>query len=131
MMVQETMSITYERDDVRRRIVVTIVGAVSAAEARGVINRQIAEGAWTYGLLYDARLDTSQPSTADVRGIVEYAGRCIAQHGPRGPVAIVTTNPSNYGMARMYSTLGEPVRLSVEVFREIAEAEAWLNVPLS
>jgi hypothetical protein len=33
-------------------------------------------------------------------------------------------------MARMYSTLGEPVRLSVEVFREIAEAETWLNLPL-
>jgi len=120
------MPSSYERDDARRRIVVTVEGDVSAAEALGIVNRQLADGAWTYGVLYDARNDTSQPSTADVRSIVEHVGRCIAQHGPRGPVAIVTRNPSNYGMARMYSTLGEPVKLTVEVFREIVEAEAWL-----
>jgi hypothetical protein len=121
------MPSSYQRDDARRRIVVTVEGNVSAAEALAVVSRQLADGAWSYGILYDARNDTSQPSTADVRSIVEYVGRCIVQHGPRGPVAIVTRSPSTYGMSRMYSTLGEPVNLTVEVFREIEAAEAWLE----
>jgi hypothetical protein len=120
------MPTSYQRDDARRRIDVTVEGDVSAREALDIVSRQLADGAWSYSILYDARNDTSQPSTADVRAMVEYVGRCIAQYGPRGPVAIVTRAPSNYGMARMYSTLGEPVKLTVEVFREIEEAEAWL-----
>ena len=120
------MPVTYERDDARRRISVSVSGTSSIEEIIGIVSRQLADGAWTYGILYDASLDLSQPSTADVRSIVEFVGRCIAQYGPRGPVAIVTPHPSSYGMSRMYSTLGEPVNLSVGVFRGIPEAEAWL-----
>src|SRR5579872_4677632 len=98
------MSVRYERDDARKRILVTIVGLASAVDVVEVINRQLADGAWTYAVLYDSRLDTSQPPTAEVRAIVDYVARCIMQHGPRGPVAIVTPHPANYGMSRMYST---------------------------
>ena len=120
------MAVTYQKDDARRRIVVTIVGTATSVDIVEIINRQLSEGAWQYAILYDSRLDTSQTPTAEVRAIIDYVARCISQHGPRGPVAIVTPNPVNYGMSRMYSTLGEPVNLTVEVFREMEEAEEWL-----
>jgi hypothetical protein len=122
--------VTYARDDVHRRIVVTITGEAHTADVLGVIERQVADDAWQYGMLYDSREDTSAPSSADLRAVVDVVGRHIAQLGPRGPVAIVTSQPMNYGMARMYSTLGEPVHINVEVFRELADAEAWLDAQM-
>ncbi len=122
--------VTYERDDVRRRIVVTITGEAHTADVLGVIERQVADNAWRYAMLYDSREDTSAPSSGDLRAVVDVVGRHIAQLGPRGPVAIVTSHPMNYGMARMYATFGEPVRLNVEVFRDIADAEAWLDAQM-
>jgi hypothetical protein len=52
------MPIRYHRDDSRRRVVVTVEGAVEPADALAVIERQRLEDAWSYGLLYDLRLMT-------------------------------------------------------------------------
>jgi hypothetical protein len=125
------MAVTYERDDVRRRVVVTIVGEATVLDVVGIINRQLSEGAWQYAILYDSRLDTSQTPTSEVRAIVDHVARCITQHGPRGPVAIVTPHPANFGMSRMYSTLGDSMKLTVEVFREMPEAEEWLSAQMT
>jgi hypothetical protein len=120
------MAVTYQRDDARRRIVVTIVGTISSVDIVEIINRQLSEGAWQYAILYDSRLDASQMPIAEVRAIIDYVARCISQHGPRGPVAIVTPHAANCGMSRMYSSLVERVNLTVDVFREMEEAEEWL-----
>jgi hypothetical protein len=47
-------------------------------------------------------------------------------HGPRGPVAFVTTMPVAFGLVRMYSALAGQVQQTVEVFRDIGDAERWL-----
>ena len=61
------MPITYERDDQRRRIVVTTVGTVAYEEVMAVVDRQAAEGTWQYGMLYDSRQVVTVASQADVR----------------------------------------------------------------
>ena len=45
---------SYTRDTARRRIVVIGDGPLTAAELISVVNRQIADNAWTYGVLYEA-----------------------------------------------------------------------------
>jgi hypothetical protein len=122
--------ITYERDDQRRRLVVTTVGIVTLDDLIGVMDRQASESTWSYGMLYDSRRVASVASPEEVRSGLKHAESLSRVHGRRGPVAFVTTMPAAYGMVRMYSTLAGQVQQSVEVFRDIGDAERWLAAQL-
>jgi hypothetical protein len=121
------MPITYERDDALRRILVTTIGDVGLEEMLAVVDRQANEGTWQYGMLYDSRRVSSVASQADVRIGLKHVDTVSRTHGSRGPVAFVTTMPAAYGMVRMYSTLAGQLHQSVEVFRDIGDAERWLT----
>ena len=120
------MPITYVRDDKLRRIVVTTIGIVGLDDMLAVVDRQASEGTWKYGILYDSRRVASVASQTDVRAGLRHVELLSRTHGKRGPVAFVTTMPAAYGMVRMYSTLSGQVQQSVEVFRDIGDAERWL-----
>ncbi len=120
------MPITYQRDDKRRRIVVTTIGIVGLDDMLAVVDRQANEGTWQYGILYDSRRVASVASQTDVRAGVRHVEALSRTHGRRGPVAFVTTMPAAYGMVRMYSTLVGQAQQAVEVFRDIGDAERWL-----
>jgi len=119
------MPITYERDDLRRRIIVTLEGPLDVDEIVATIDRQASEGTWHYSRLYDARLHEA-PTSAQIRALLGHVLERTRMHGPRGPVAVVTDHLAVYGMVRMYMSLGENDG-TVEVFRDIAEAERWLT----
>ena len=59
------MSIRYERDDARRRVMVTVRDSIEPDDAFAVIERQRVDDAWSYGLLYDLRLMTGRLSLAE------------------------------------------------------------------
>jgi hypothetical protein len=120
------MPITYERDDLLRRIIVTTIGIVGLDDLLAVVDRQATEGTWQYGMLYDSRRVTSVASQTDVRAGLKHVEALCRSHGRRGPVAFVTTLPAAYGMVRMYSTLAGQLHQAVEAFREIDDAERWL-----
>ena len=120
------MPITYERDDQRRRITVTTIGIVGLDELLAAADRQANEGTWHYGVLYDSRRVTSVASQTEVRAGLKHVEALSRTHGCRGPVAFVTTIPAAYGMVRMYSTLAGQLHQTVEVFRDIVDAERWL-----
>jgi len=120
------MPITYERDDERRRIVVTTIGIVGVDDLLAVVDRQANDGTWQYGMLYDSRRVTSVASQTDVRAGLKHVDVLSRVHGRRGPVAFVTTMPAAFGMVRMYSTLAGQLHQAVEVFRDIGDAERWL-----
>jgi hypothetical protein len=122
------MPITYARDDEHRRIVVTTIGIVGLDDLLAVVDRQANEGTWSYGVLYDSRRVSSVASQTDVRAGLEHVEVLSRMHGPRGPVAFVTTMPAAFGMVRMYSTLAGQVQQTVEVFRDIGDAERWLAI---
>jgi RecJ-like exonuclease len=123
------MPITYERDDARRRIDVMLAGAVTVEELLAIVDRQAAEQTWHYGLCYDARRITKDAaSTVDeVRRVLRHVAEMNVRHGRRGPVAIVTDNPADYAIVRMYSTLGAEQHMTVEVFRDPGDATRWLD----
>jgi hypothetical protein len=123
------MPITYERDDAQQRIDVTLAGAVTVDDLLSTVDRQAAEQTWHYSLRYDARRITKDAaSTADeVRRVLRHVVNTSARHGRRGPVAIVTDNPADYAIVRMYSTLGAEQHVTVEVFRDPADALRWLD----
>ena len=121
------MSVEYLHDDVCCRILVKAGTAITCEEVLGVLDRQAAEGAWSYEMLWDARESLSVPTLDEVRRTVKHVGMLTARHGPRGPVAIVTTRAGLLRMTDVYSDLGELTALDARAFSTIAEAEAWLE----
>jgi hypothetical protein len=123
------MPLQYERDDARRRVVVTITGEFQTDDVLAVIARQHTEETWTYGMFYDLRGMTGHPTIADLRSIL---GLVVANQGdaPRGPVALLATDPILYGRLCTYAALGRS-RLMLEVFRDWNEAEQWLTTTLN
>jgi hypothetical protein len=123
------MPITYERDDERCRIQVRLSGAVTVEDLLAIVDRQAAESTWHYSLCYDARHITKQAeSTVDeVRRVLHHTVQTSARCGERGPVAIITDHPADYNIVRMYAALSAPQRITVEVFRDPADAIRWLD----
>jgi hypothetical protein len=118
--------IRYELDDQRRRMVVTVEGLFQMDDIFAVMARQRAEHTWTYGILYDLRGMTGKPTIAELRQLMSVAAELRQGEEPRGPVALLATDPTLYGRLCTYAALGRSTPLSIEVFRDRSEAEQWL-----
>ena len=119
------MPVRYERDDARRRIVVTMQGPYALPDFLAVIERQQVDHAWAYRALYDLRGMTGHPTSADLRQSMSLAAQADQ---PRGRVAVVTADPVMYRRACTYAALGRSM-MTMEVFRDVDEAERWLDEP--
>src|SRR5262245_38426268 len=119
--------VDYQRDDSRCRITIITTGKVTTDEVIAVLDRQAHEGTWSYAVLYEARGGENVPRPDDLRRLLLHVGTLTARYGPRGPVALVTSVPRLTRMGRLYSTLGELTALDMEVFSDVAHAEAWLT----
>src|SRR2546426_11211613 len=121
------MPITYVIDRLHQRMVTQADGVLTFHD----VNRHLDEEERERGLdlpeLFDARGATTDLTSEQVRRLVQRAAEMIRTI-PLGPTAIVVTDDTLYGMARMYSILAEPVGVSVEVFRDVGSAERWLNL---
>ena len=115
------MDVHYERDDARRRVVVTLRGGYDASAILALLERHRAEDDWSYGRLYDVRGLTGTPTVKELR----LFSSLDTQHRPHGPEAILTRDPILYALACTYAALGGST-LSIQVFRESHEAEQWL-----
>jgi hypothetical protein len=121
------MPVEYKRDDACQRIVAISTGVVTRDEALAMMDRQAAEGAWSYGVLYDARQSTTIPTPDDIRALLRRVGVLTTKYGPRGPVALVVKVGAAASMGRAYATLGDLASLRVHVFASIEDAERWLH----
>src|ERR1700694_5965133 len=124
------MPIWCERTDSRRRMIVTMRGAFQTDDVLAIMARQRVENTWTYGILYDLRGVTGQPTFADLGQIMSQAAACRQGEGPHGPVAFPATEPALYDRLCTCAALGRSTRLTIEVFRNWDEAQQWLTVKL-
>jgi hypothetical protein len=120
------MAIHYERDDLRRRILSVSRGKVTYEEAVAVIDRQAAEGAWSYAMLYDTRAAGAVPTPDEVDRLVQHVGGLTLKYGPRGPIALVLIDHELLDMGQRYARLGHLTALDVGLFLTIDDAERWL-----
>jgi hypothetical protein len=121
--------VRYERENDRRRVRVTVEGALQTDDALAVLARRRGDGTWTYGTLCDLRAMTDRPTVADLRQIAAEAVARESDEGARGPVAILATDGAPYIMACLYAAL-QRSKLTIEVFRALDEAERWLTAKL-
>jgi hypothetical protein len=119
------MPIQYERDDAERRIKLTITDPFTVAELIAAIERQLAEGAWRYGLLVDARAMLAARPPGDT-SLLSRVGELVAAHGPRGPIAVITREPGTIATTQRYIFFSEGME-PIEVFWDLADAQQWLD----
>ena len=122
------MPISFEVDRERRRIRTTAEGAVTVADVAAHLEDLVERGIEAYSELVDARQAT-RPGwySADVRKAADLV-TTLGGSARLGPRAVVVTRTAAFGMVRMLSVL-LGARLRLEVFRDVASAEEWLNGP--
>jgi hypothetical protein len=120
------MPVQYERDDVRHRLRVTVTSPFTAADLIASVERQLAEGAWPYGLLVDSRAQVAALRPDDMRAFVSRVRELIAAHGPRGPIAIVARESGPITVTQRYIYLSERLE-PIEVFWDLDDAQRWLD----
>lgn len=119
------MPITYQRDDGRRLITVTVTEPNVLEDIIGTIDRQAAEDTWAYGLLYDLR--ASRLLTAGEEEQLRNRIQLVGGGRPRGPVAIrVAPRPDQFRGGLVYSTLAAKLE-AVEVLVTPQQFDAWLE----
>lgn len=53
--------------------------------------------------------------------------RTIGDCKKRGPIAVVATDDITFGMVRTFSGLAAPIGMRVNAFRQVSDAEEWLQ----
>jgi hypothetical protein len=115
----------YVLDHQKRRLTIVRSGAAELDQIIALLDRQAADGAWSYRLLHDARGASTALSATEARTVAEHSRRLSLVHGPRGKVAFVTRSPALVGAMQIYAILaGEGS--AVQVFWDRADAESWL-----
>jgi hypothetical protein len=118
------MPIHYELDDVHRRVVVTAQGPFALEDFLAVIERRRTDNTGAYGILYDLCGMTGEPTIADLRQFMSAAAQTTR---PRGPIALLASEPALYAKACTYADMGRSTALVIEAFHDPAEAEQWLT----
>jgi hypothetical protein len=127
MAVGQSGRYDYRRDDALRRIRVTVRAPLDTSEFLGIIDRQAAEGTWTFGMICDLRAVDEPPPPNDM---AQFFGRVLTHTkvlGQRGPVALVTRERRMIARSQSYATHAATRGHDVEVFWDLDEAEDWLQ----
>jgi hypothetical protein len=120
------MAYQYHRDDVNRRVVVTIAGRYSKDESLEIVRRHQMEAIGSYGILYDLMNMTGKQTLAEMREVI--ANKLSSNVGRLGPVAVLACEPEVYSAACTYAALASgKLVIVIEVFRDRADAETWLT----
>jgi hypothetical protein len=119
------MPLTYERDDHRQLITITVTEPYSVDDIAGAIDRQAAEDTWGYPMLYDLRGVTQVSSEADLQAMADRV-KALGAGRERGRVGIVMSpRPALFLVFLTYAHLTRDLG-SVEVLLTTAQLDAWL-----
>ena len=125
------MPLTYKRDDGRRRIAMTLTEPLTEEELIRAIDRQLTEGTWSYGLVYDTRQLVSSRRVAISPQVAAHVADIAARVGPRGSVAMLVSGGDMAAMSEAHAGRSRRSGRGVRVYWSPAEALAWLEAQRS
>lgn len=121
------MPITYTIDREQRRINAFATGIIRAEDLHGLVRSLLADPELVPGL---RALYNSSYAEPDIRimQLAEVAGdvRQLLNRG-LGRIAIVAQSLTTYRVAKTFTVLARAIGINVDIFTELAEAEAWLT----
>jgi hypothetical protein len=121
------MAITYTISRKDRLITSFATGIIRADDLHGLIKSILSDPGFVPGLrgLFDARY--AEPDIT-VMQIAEVAGevRELQSRG-LGRLAVVAESQTTYRVAKTFSVIARAIGIDVDVFKELAPAQAWLD----
>ena len=119
------MPISYRIDRPARLIRSTVEGTFTAAEMLSCVSTAVNEAHEPgFNIISDHRL-IGEPATRDqVELLVDHLTD-LRRYVRESRWAVIVAKPASFGMMRMFSVLAERVPLTVRVFMDAEEAEAW------
>jgi hypothetical protein len=121
------MAIAMEFDTTSKRLRTTATGEVTLADLLRHIDNEERAAHLGAPELFDARDATTSLTALEVRRLADVM-RSYAKRQAIGPTALVTRNDVVFGMARMYGILSNDFDPRFAVFRNLTDAERWLDV---
>jgi hypothetical protein len=115
----------YSLDEEHQVVVVVVHERLTADDLIAIVNRQIDDKAWAFGLLYDYRTTWVPPSPQEIVVASAYVHQQIRMHGQRGPVALVVAGGPVVDVAATYALNARG--FAVAVFWGLPEARNWLS----
>ena len=115
-------------DDAHKRAVVRAEGHNTLATSLAAMDELAARADFVpgYGILCDFRTNDYTPGTADSTKLAEaYSSRFSGR-----PMVVIVSGLLHYGIANMITTIVRLRGSPVAAFREIEEAEEWLDEAL-
>jgi hypothetical protein len=126
------MPISYTIDSDRHRVVVRFTGTVRDQDLFSTYNELYNDPRHRIGMpeLTDCReLERADVTSVGLQDLARMTGAKLDPAQKPWKVAIVAPQTVVYGLARMYELLREGSPEHVEVFRDLAGAEQWLDEP--
>jgi hypothetical protein len=119
------MTVSYDRDDRRRLITVTVAEPYSVDDFISAIDRQSAEDTWDYAMLYDLRGVTHLSPQTELQHMADRI-QVIGRGRARGPVGIaISPLPELFLVFLTYAQLTRESG-TAEVLLTTAQLDAWL-----
>ena len=115
----------YVVEDDRRVLYVRAHRTLTATDVYALLDRQIRDAVWTYGLLYDLRMTNGPTASADSVAIAARVAELVKAHGPRGPVALVTKDVAMCAVPEMHAR--HACQVVMRVFTNFSDAKQWLT----
>jgi hypothetical protein len=122
------MPLTYRIDPDAGMLLVVGEGTITQSERLQTIRRWLCDPAFRPGLntLCDFSAVTSAPTMADLREILALVDQHAEKVGKK-KLALITTQPVPFGVARQFQTLADSGPLEVSVFKDRRSAWSWLH----
>jgi hypothetical protein len=120
------MPFTYETDRAQRLVRVVIRGTIHLQDLLEQIDAVGVGGLFTFRHLVDARESIFDLSTEDVRTINSKVTELKESFGS-GRTALIAGDDVTFGMGRMNQIISKQTIETFNVFRDVSEAEAWLD----
>jgi hypothetical protein len=114
-------------DERNRRVIFTMAGTITIETWAATVARQINQGLWRYGTLYDFCRAEAFPALNELPEMTKQVGELQRERGVRGPVAIVVPVRVFSEYRRQFRNYADAVPYAFEVFTDAAMAEAWLD----
>jgi hypothetical protein len=119
------MPIDYQRDDQRRLIVVILIDPVSFDDLTGATDRQWADGAWDYAILYDSTGTSTVRPPDEIQRLIDHT-RSVGGARPRGPVGVaIPPRPDLLRQGLELADRGGPMR-DIEILLNETQVNSWL-----
>ncbi len=122
------MPVSYTIDTVRGTITTRCVGDLTQAEVMQHFQELSLDPACPkyLNVLLDLTESNTTPDSAQLHMVID-AIRSLHERVRFEACAIVAARDAMYGMARMFAVFAEPYFRSLAVFREVREAQVWLE----